>query len=82
MDSPLHALVAADFVEVDLQRPRPSRSSEPLPEDPRKIPNLLTRLRREMRQAAGKLEFERAAELRDRVRDLEAYMIEAGIAGT
>ncbi|MEM6925709.1 MAG: excinuclease ABC subunit UvrB, partial [Myxococcota bacterium] len=79
IDSPLAALVAGDFVEVELERPKPKRSSDPIPEDPRKIPNLLKRLRKEMRQAAGKLEFERAAELRDRVRDLEAYMMENDI---
>ena len=80
VDSPLHSLIAGDYVEVGLERPQPSRSTEPLPEDPRVIPNLVKRLRKEMRQAAGKLEFERAAELRDRVRDLEAYMLENGIS--
>ncbi len=79
VDSPLHSLVSGDYVEVGTERPKPSRTSEPLPEDPRKIPNLLKRLRKDMREAAGKLEFERAAELRDRIRDLEAYMLENGI---
>ncbi|HHO54061.1 MAG TPA: excinuclease ABC subunit UvrB [Deltaproteobacteria bacterium] len=79
VDSPLAALVSGDFVEVALERPRPSRSSDPLPEDPRKIPNLVKRLRKEMREAAGRLEFEKAAELRDRVQDLEAYMLEHGV---
>ena len=68
-------------MEVELDRPKPKRSSDPLPEDPRVIPNLVKRLRKEMREAAGKLEFERAAELRDRIRDLEAYMLENGITG-
>ena len=80
VDSPLHSLIAGDYVEVGTERPKPSRTSDPLPEDPRKIPNLVKRLRKEMREAAGKLEFERAAELRDRVRDLEAYMLDNGIA--
>jgi len=79
IDSPLAALVAGDFVEVDLERPKPKRTSDPIPEDPRKIPNLVKQLRKEMRQAAGKLEFERAAELRDRVRDLESYMLDNDI---
>ena len=81
VDSPLHAIVSGDFVDVALERPKPKRSSEPLPEDPRKVPNLLKRLRKDMREAAGKLEFERAAELRDRIRDLEAYMLDSGVAG-
>ncbi|MEN0064822.1 MAG: excinuclease ABC subunit UvrB [Myxococcota bacterium] len=79
IDSPLAALVSGDFVEVSLERPKPKRSSDPIPEDPRKIPNLLKRLRDEMRKAAGKLEFERAAELRDRIRDLQDYMMENNI---
>jgi len=40
------------------------------------------RLRKEMKQAAGKLEFERAAELRDRVRALEQVLLEGGLPGT
>ena len=37
-------------------------------------------LRKEMKRHAAKLEFERAAELRDRIKDLEAMQLE--IAGT
>jgi excinuclease ABC subunit B len=40
-----------------------------------KIPKLLEKLRREMLAAAKKLEFERAAELRDRIRSLEERRI-------
>jgi excinuclease ABC subunit B len=32
---------------------------------------MIRQLKREMKQAAGQLEFEKAAELRDRIRDLE-----------
>jgi excinuclease ABC subunit B len=39
------------------------------------IPALVERLRKEMREAARELEFERAAELRDRVKALEAQRI-------
>ena len=81
VDSPLAKLISGDYVEVGLERPKPSRTSDPIPEDPRKIPNLVKRLKKDMREAAGKLEFERAAELRDRVRDLEAYMLENNIIG-
>jgi excinuclease ABC subunit B len=81
-DNPLAALVQGDYVEVPLERPRVRRpGADPIPEDPRRIPALLTQLRKEMKQAAGKLEFERAAELRDRVRDLEQIMLDSGIAG-
>ena len=39
------------------------------------IPALIERLRKEMREAARELDFERAAELRDRVKGLEAQRI-------
>jgi excinuclease ABC subunit B len=82
VDSPLAALVSADYVEVELERPKIRKpGSDPVPEDPRRIPNLLIQLRREMKQAAAKLEFERAAELRDRIKDLEQIMLDLGIAG-
>jgi excinuclease ABC subunit B len=35
------------------------------------LPRLIRQLKQEMKQAAAQLEFERAAELRDRIRDLE-----------
>ncbi|MEQ1502525.1 MAG: excinuclease ABC subunit UvrB [Myxococcota bacterium] len=82
VDSPLAALVAGDFVDVELDRPRvPKAGSDPVPVDPRRIPNLVLQLRKEMKQASSKLEFERAAELRDRIRDLEQVMLDLGIAG-
>jgi len=82
IDSPLASLIGGDFVEVELERPSAKRGDAPIPDDPRKIPNLVTRLRKEMKQAAGKLEFERAAELRDRVRALEQVLLEGGLPGT
>jgi excinuclease ABC subunit B len=39
------------------------------------LPELIAGLRREMAQAAKELEFERAAELRDRIRELEAVRL-------
>ena len=42
------------------------------------LPALIEGLRREMRQAAADLEFERAAELRDRIRELEAERLRVG----
>jgi len=59
-----------DYVTV----PRAEEKSEPgLPRH--EIPALIERLRTEMREAARALEFERAAELRDRVKALEAERI-------
>jgi len=76
IDHPLAALVAGDFVDVPLQ-PR-ARSGDPsdLEIEADQIPTLLKTLRKEMRSAAAQLEFERAAELRDRIRDLEAFLID------
>ncbi len=42
------------------------------------IPVLVESLRREMKQAASELEFERAAELRDRIRELETEQLRVG----
>jgi excinuclease ABC subunit B len=81
-ENPLAALVQGDFVEVELERPKLRKGgADPVPEDPRRIPNLLLQLRKEMKTAAAKLEFERAAELRDRIRELEQLMLDHGIAG-
>jgi excinuclease ABC subunit B len=41
----------------------------------------IRRLEQEMKEAAKRLEFERAAELRDRIKDLRKRMIEVGIRG-
>ncbi len=79
IDSPLASLISGDFVEVELERPKAKKGDAPIPEDPRKIPNLVTQLRKEMKQAAGKMEFERAAELRDRIRALEAVLLGQGL---
>jgi excinuclease ABC subunit B len=43
--------------------------------------NTIRRLEQEMKEAAKKLEFERAAELRDRIKDLRKRMLEVGIRG-
>jgi excinuclease ABC subunit B len=59
-----------DYVTV----PRADEKAEPgLPHH--EIPALIERLRKEMREAARALEFERAAELRDRVKALESERI-------
>ena len=42
------------------------------------LPKLIEGLRREMRRAAEALEFERAAELRDRIRALERERVALG----
>ena len=75
IDHPLAARVDGDYVDIKLDKPM-KPSSEPEPVDLKTLPNLLVRLRREMKRAAGKLEFEKAAELRDRIRALEQWELE------
>ncbi len=61
----LTSVYEQDYVTVPVDRP-----AEPeVP--PEELPKLLERLRAEMKQAAAALEFERAAELRDRIRGLQ-----------
>jgi excinuclease ABC subunit B len=43
---------------------------------------LLKKLEAEMREAAKKLEFERAAMIRDKIKEIKQGMIEVGIKGT
>jgi excinuclease UvrABC nuclease subunit len=74
VDSPLAALLDADYVTVPVRR-------EEAPEDTRdltlaRLPETIERLRRQMREHARKLEFEAAAELRDRVKALEEWALE------
>jgi excinuclease ABC subunit B len=57
----------ADYVTVPTVRERPEAGIPP-----HELPALIEGLRREMGQAARDLDFERAAELRDRIRALEA----------
>ncbi len=48
------------------------------PVAPREVPKVLEELRREMRAAAQRLEFERAAEIRDAIMELEARRAKDG----
>ncbi len=58
----LHSIYERDYVEI------PARDEEYVA--PEKIPVMIAKLTREMLAAAKKLEFERAAELRDRIGEL------------
>jgi excinuclease ABC subunit B len=65
LGAPLVEVYEADYVTVPLVAERAETY------DPRESPRLIERLKKEMKQAAANLEFERAAELRDRIRELE-----------
>src|SRR5438067_4590957 len=70
VDMTLVAIAEADYVKV------PEIEAEELPpDDPEKVAVLIARLETEMREAARKFEFERAAELRDKARELRAKVL-------
>ncbi len=74
LDSPLAHLLEADYVT-------PPRTAEEVPEEVHelaldRLPGTIRQLRAEMQAAARRLEFERAAVLRDRIRSLEAWALE------
>ncbi len=70
VDMTLVAIAEADYVKVPEEE-----VSEVLPADPEKIAELVARLETEMRAAAKRFEFERAAELRDKARELRAKVL-------
>ena len=78
MDSPLAALLDGERILARADRPELSLPGDVAP-DPKTIGNTLKRLGREMKEAAKKLDFERAAELRDRLRELESWAVEQGV---
>ena len=78
IESPLAALLDGERVLARDERPELALPGDEKP-NPTTIGNTLKRLKREMREAAKKLEFERAAELRDRMRQMEAWAVDNGV---
>jgi excinuclease ABC subunit B len=75
VESPLAAILDADYVKV----PKDADEGRALPEVALEaLPLAISRLRAEMKAAAAKLDFERAAELRDRVKALEQMQLDIG----
>jgi excinuclease ABC subunit B len=70
VDMTLVAIAEADYVTI----PEPEQE-QITTEDPEKIAEMIARLETEMREAAKKFEFERAAELRDKARELRAKVL-------
>jgi excinuclease ABC subunit B len=70
VDMTLVAIAEGDYVPVPLEE-----AEELVPEDPEKIAELIAKLEAEMREAAKRFEFERAAELRDKARELRAKVL-------
>lgn len=76
VESPLAALVSGDYLDIAADKRKRTISVEDLEITTDEAPKLIAAFRKEMRAAAAKLDFERAAELRDRVRGLEAWLLE------
>jgi len=74
IDSPLAKLLNADYVTVPVRKSDAPEAAAELTLD--SLPRLIKGLRRQMREAAQKLEFEAAAQLRDRIKSLEAWEME------
>ena len=70
VDMTLVAISEGDYVPVPQEEPE-----ETVTEDPEKLAEIIARLEAEMREAAKKFEFERAAELRDKARELRAKVL-------
>jgi excinuclease ABC subunit B len=70
VDMTLVAIAEGDYVPVPEEE-----VPEALPEDPEKIAEIIVKLEAEMREAAKRFEFERAAELRDKARELRAKVL-------
>jgi excinuclease ABC subunit B len=67
LDEPLVEACEADYVDVPLVAEGDGIGQTPF----RELPGLIEKLKKEMKQAADRLEFERAADLRDRIGALQ-----------
>ncbi len=65
LGSPLVKIYEADYLELPLAAESPAKYGVV------ELPRLIRQLKKEMKQAAQELEFEKAAELRDRIREME-----------
>jgi excinuclease ABC subunit B len=72
--SPLVAMANLDYYEP-FGRPGSALAAEAVPEDAQSLHALISELERRMREAARQLEFEEAAKLRDRVKELRAQQV-------
>src|SRR5262249_42886433 len=70
LGSPLVKIYDADYVDVPLAAEKASGYGAV------ELPRMIRKLKKEMKEAAQQLEFERAAELRNRIRDLEQQELE------
>lgn len=78
VDNPLWALLEGDYVTPPKDADELAELQAKTPElDRAQIPATIQKLKGEMKAAAAKLDFEHAAELRDRIKELEAIFLKS-----
>jgi len=65
LGSPLIKLYDADYLDVPIAAEKPAKYGA------KELPRMIRKLQKEMKEAAERLDFEAAAELRDRIRELQ-----------
>jgi excinuclease ABC subunit B len=71
LGSPLIKIYDADYLDIPLAAENPAKYGT------KELPRQIRKLQKEMKQAAERLEFEKAAELRDRIRELQTLELAA-----
>ncbi|HEX9861060.1 MAG TPA: excinuclease ABC subunit UvrB [Nitrospirota bacterium] len=69
------SIYEADYFTVPVDIKARKKEAVPLAE----LPGIIKSLQKEMREAAGKLQFEKAAELRDRIKELKEMELAVGV---
>ena len=71
LGSPLIKIYDADYLDIPLAAENAAKYGT------KELPRQIRKLQKEMKQAAERLEFEKAAELRDRIRELQTQELAA-----
>ena len=76
LESPLDNLYRPE--DKKGKKTKKAKEEAALPTEPKEIAKLITSLEKEMREFAKELEFEQAAEVRDRIKVLREYLVVSG----
>ncbi len=76
LESPLDNLYRPE--DKKGKKAKKAKEEAALPTEPKEIAKLITSLEKEMREFAKELEFEQAAEVRDRIKVLREYLVVSG----
>ena len=74
----IHSILASVYEADYATLPRVEEKTEAYGSE-KELPEIIRELKEEMKRAARELEFEKAAQLRDRIKELSALMLEMGI---